>query len=70
MHKHVCNHTIHDHQCHFGWNRDNPPVIRIAPGDTVEFHLKNHPSSKMPHNIDLHAPTLDDVFLALTRAAR
>lgn len=38
MHKHVCNHTIHDHQCHFGWNRDNPPVVRIAPGETVEFH--------------------------------
>jgi acetamidase/formamidase len=38
MQKHKCNHTIHDHQCHFGWNRDNPPVLRIAPGDTVEFH--------------------------------
>ena len=38
MHKHKCNHTIHDHQCHFGWNRDNPPVLRIAPGETVEFH--------------------------------
>jgi nitrite reductase (NO-forming) len=29
--------------------------IRIRQGDTVEFHLKNHASSKMPHNIDLHA---------------
>lgn len=38
MHKHVCNHTIHDHQCHFGWNKDNVPVVRIAPGETVEFH--------------------------------
>jgi len=38
MTKHVCNHTIHDHQCHFGWNRDNPPVVRITPGETVEFH--------------------------------
>jgi acetamidase/formamidase len=38
MKKHACNHTIHDHQCHFGWNRDNPPVVRIAPGETVEFH--------------------------------
>lgn len=38
MAKHVCNHTIHDHQCHFGWSRDNPPVARIAPGETVEFH--------------------------------
>ncbi len=32
MHKH----TIH--QCHLGWNRDNPPLARIAPGDTLEFH--------------------------------
>ncbi len=31
--------------------------IRIRQGDTVEFHLRNHPSSKMPHNIDLHAVT-------------
>jgi nitrite reductase (NO-forming) len=23
----------------------------------VEFHLKNHPGSKMPHNIDLHGVT-------------
>lgn len=38
MKKHACNHTIHDHQCHFGWNRDTPPVLRIAPGETVEFH--------------------------------
>lgn len=28
--------------------------IRVRQGDTVEFHLKNHPSSKMPHNIALH----------------
>lgn len=31
--------------------------IRIREGDEVEFHLMNHPSSKMPHNIDLHAVT-------------
>ena len=31
--------------------------IRIREGDLVEFHLMNHPSSKMPHNIDLHAVT-------------
>ncbi len=31
--------------------------IRVREGDTVEFHLMNHPSSKMPHNIDLHAVT-------------
>src|SRR4051812_23971864 len=31
--------------------------IRVRQGDTVEFHLKNHPSNKMPHNIDLHGVT-------------
>lgn len=29
--------------------------IRIREGDLVEFHLDNHPNSKMPHSIDLHA---------------
>jgi len=31
--------------------------IRVRQGDTVEFHLENHPGSKMPHNIDLHGVT-------------
>jgi nitrite reductase (NO-forming) len=31
--------------------------IRVKHGDVVEFHLNNHPNSKMPHNIDLHAVT-------------
>ena len=31
--------------------------IRVREGDFVEFHLNNHPTSKVPHNIDLHAVT-------------
>lgn len=31
--------------------------IRLRQNDEVEFHLMNHPDSKMPHNIDLHAVT-------------
>lgn len=31
--------------------------IRVRQGDTVEFHLMNHPDSRFPHNIDLHAVT-------------
>lgn len=31
--------------------------IRTRVGDEVEFHLKNHPDNKLPHNIDLHAVT-------------
>jgi nitrite reductase (NO-forming) len=29
--------------------------IRVRQGDVVEFHLKNNPNNKLPHNIDLHA---------------
>ena len=32
------NHTIHQHQCHFGWSNANPPAATVAPGETVEFH--------------------------------
>jgi FtsP/CotA-like multicopper oxidase with cupredoxin domain len=31
--------------------------IRVRQGDTVEFHLRTMPDSKMPHNIDLHGVT-------------
>ena len=31
--------------------------IRVREGDLVEFTLKNHHDSKVPHNIDLHAVT-------------
>jgi nitrite reductase (NO-forming) len=31
--------------------------IRVRQGDVVEFHLQNDATSKMPHNIDLHAVT-------------
>jgi nitrite reductase (NO-forming) len=31
--------------------------IRVREGDLIEFTLANHPTSKMPHNIDLHAVT-------------
>ena len=31
--------------------------IRVRQGDVVELRLQNHPNSKMPHNIDLHAVT-------------
>lgn len=33
------------------------PMLRIREGDYVDFTLANHPSNKVPHNIDLHAVT-------------
>lgn len=37
--------------------------IRIRQGDFVEFHLKNNPNNKLPHNIDLHAVSGQGVVL-------
>jgi acetamidase/formamidase len=31
------SHTIHRHRQHLGWDNANPPVLEVAPGDTVEF---------------------------------
>jgi nitrite reductase (NO-forming) len=31
--------------------------LRVRQGDLVEFHLRNHPANRMPHNVDLHAVT-------------
>lgn len=31
------------------------PVIRVKVGDTVRIHLKNDPSSKLPHSVDFHS---------------
>ncbi|MCZ6846388.1 MAG: acetamidase/formamidase family protein [Alphaproteobacteria bacterium] len=30
-------HTIHSRHHHFGWDNSNPPVLTVAPGDSVEF---------------------------------
>lgn len=32
-------------------------MLRVRVGDTVELHLQNLPTNKLPHNIDLHAVT-------------
>lgn len=32
------NHTIHAHQCHFGWDNANQPVVMAKPGESIEFH--------------------------------
>jgi acetamidase/formamidase len=32
-------HTIHRHQHHLGWNNAFEPVLRVAPGESVEFEV-------------------------------
>ena len=33
----ACNHTIHKHNHHFGWDNAIEPTLSIAPGQTVEI---------------------------------
>ena len=32
-------HTIHGEHHHLGWDNSNPPVLTVAPGDSVEFEV-------------------------------
>ncbi|UCH76223.1 MAG: acetamidase/formamidase family protein [Rhodospirillales bacterium] len=32
-------HTIHRQHHHFGWDNANPPVLTVAPGESVEFEI-------------------------------
>ena len=34
---HACDHALHKTLHHIGWNNANPPVLKIAPGETVAF---------------------------------
>ena len=34
-------HTIHAHQSHIGWNNAFPPILSIAPGETITFDSRD-----------------------------
>ena len=34
---HPCDHIVECNQHHFGWNRDNSPVLEVESGATIEF---------------------------------
>ncbi len=51
-----CNHTIHRHACHCGWNNANAPVLTIKLGETIEFETQDSSGGQ------LHSKsTLDDL---------
>ena len=53
-------HTIHQHQSHLGWNNANAPVIRIAPGESVEFHPIDASGGQLtPNSTVADIPRLD-----------
>jgi acetamidase/formamidase len=53
-------HTIHRHQAHLGWNNAFPPVLRIAPGEIVEFDVSDASGGQLsPRSAAADVPKLD-----------
>lgn len=52
----ACNHTIHKHQHHFGWDNSIDPILSVTPGETV--HVETIDSSGGQLN---SASTLEDL---------
>ena len=42
-------HTIHAHQCHIGWNNAFPPILSIAPGETITFDSRDSSDGQITH---------------------
>mgnify|MGYP006286645947 CR=1 FL=1 len=34
-------HTLHAHHRHYGWDRDQPPALTVAPGDELELEVRD-----------------------------
>jgi acetamidase/formamidase len=51
--------TIHSGNCHCGWDRSIPPVMTIAPGETIRFECRDAADGHFgPHSTDADVTTL------------
>jgi acetamidase/formamidase len=55
-HQHSHTHTIHKHHHHLGWDNSIAPVLRVAPGGSVEFEVFEASGGQLGP-----ASTVDDV---------
>ena len=54
---HRCDHAIARTLHHLGWNRDNAPVLRVAPGTTIEFDAADASDGQITPDSGLSALT-------------
>jgi acetamidase/formamidase len=47
------DYTIHGDQCHFGWDRSLPPVLRVKPGSVVEIETVDAGGGQIHRNSTL-----------------
>src|SRR5260221_981326 len=54
---HSAKHTLHAHQGHLGWNNVFPPLLTIAPGETVAFEITDASGGQITWSSDIAAVT-------------
>ncbi len=54
---HSAKHTLHAHQGHLGWNNVFPPLLTIAPGETVAFEINDASGGQITPSSDIAAVT-------------
>src|SRR5260221_13944040 len=50
-------HTLHAHQSHHGWNNEFPPLLTIAPGEAVEFDIRDASGGQITERSGIEAGT-------------
>ena len=54
------NYTLHQHQGHHGWNNAFPPQLTIAPGQSVEFEIRDASGGQLTRESGVDAvPKID-----------
>lgn len=48
-----CNHTIHKHHHHFGWDNSIEPILSVVPGKTVEIETIDSSGGQLSANSSL-----------------
>jgi acetamidase/formamidase len=59
-------HTLHAHQSHHGWNNEFPPLLTVAPGETVEFEIRDASGGQITEGSGIEAVTRMDFGLVNT----
>lgn len=43
----TAHHTIHRHNCHHTWDREHPPILTVAPHETITFDVTDASSGQV-----------------------
>ena len=68
----TCNHTIHKHNHHYGWDNSIEPTLTVAPGKTVEVQTVDASGGQLSANstlADLAVVSFNELIRSLARSS-